>query len=83
MVPVVAGSRPATSRSSVDLPQPLGPSSATNSPGCTVRSMPSITCRTPVGTLNQWLTSRMSMRAPADARAAAGATAARAAVLTI
>ena len=34
-VPAVGGSRPATSRSSVDLPQPLGPSRATNSPGST------------------------------------------------
>jgi len=65
MAPAVAGSSPATSRSRVDLPQPLGPSSATNSPGRTCRSTPSSTCSTPPDTSNQWLTPRMSMCAPA------------------
>ena len=38
--PVVGTSRPAISRSNVDLPQPLRPTTATNSPGRIVRSMP-------------------------------------------
>ena len=67
MRPTVAGSSPATRRSSVDLPQPLGPSKATNSPGCTRRSMWSSTCSTPSCCLNQWLTPSMSMWAPAVA----------------
>src|SRR5580704_19275032 len=36
----VRGSRPETARSSVVLPAPLGPSSATASPAPTLRSMP-------------------------------------------
>ena len=40
-VPLVARSRPARMRSRVDLPQPLGPTMQTNSPGAMVRSMPS------------------------------------------
>ena len=39
--PLSASSRPASSRSVVVLPQPDGPSSATSSPGWTVRSSPS------------------------------------------
>src|SRR4030095_8257209 len=39
-VPTVAGLRPATMRSSVDLPQPLGPTSELNSPGPTDSDMP-------------------------------------------
>ncbi len=38
-VPIVAGLRPATMRSSVDLPQPLGPTSETNSPAPTDKEM--------------------------------------------
>src|SRR6266480_1525144 len=41
--PCVMGSRPATMRSKVDLPQPDGPTSATNSPSRMCRSMPWIT----------------------------------------
>src|SRR5689334_2626524 len=41
MVPLVGDARPAISRSAVDLPQPDGPSSETNSPGRTSRSSPS------------------------------------------
>jgi hypothetical protein len=33
IVPLLSGMRPAISRSSVDLPQPLGPTIETNSPG--------------------------------------------------
>ncbi len=39
-VPALGRSRPATTASSVDLPQPEGPSSTANSPFSTVRSMP-------------------------------------------
>ncbi len=53
--PRVAGSRPATSRSRVDLPQPLGPSRATNSPGATDSETSSSTCSGPFGVSNQWL----------------------------
>ena len=38
--PGVSGRRPVSARTSVDLPEPLAPISATNSPGRTVRSMP-------------------------------------------
>src|SRR5581483_11087933 len=38
--PALAGRNPATRLSSVDFPQPLGPSRQTNSPGATVRSIP-------------------------------------------
>ena len=37
--PSVGGRSPATIRSSVDLPQPLGPTSATNSPRPTAKEM--------------------------------------------
>ena len=37
-VAIVSGSRPPTRRSSVDLPQPLGPTTETNSPGASPRS---------------------------------------------
>ena len=40
MSPAVGSSRSAMSRSSVDLPHPDGPMSETNSPSCTVSSMP-------------------------------------------
>ena len=39
-VPSVAGLSPATMRSKVDLPQPLGPTSETNSPASTESEMP-------------------------------------------
>ena len=39
-VPAVAGRSPATMRSRVDLPQPLGPTRETNSPASTDREMP-------------------------------------------
>jgi len=38
-LPVVAGRRPEMIRSSVDLPQPLGPTSATSSPRSTPKEM--------------------------------------------
>ncbi len=40
MRPRLGATKPATMRRHVVLPQPLGPSRVTNSPGCTVRSMP-------------------------------------------
>src|SRR3546814_19019637 len=39
-LPADGFSRPAAALSSVDLPQPVGPTMATNSPGATARSMP-------------------------------------------
>src|SRR5690348_3287168 len=45
--PPVMGSSPATMRSSVDLPQPEGPTMTMNSPSATSRSMPWITCTVP------------------------------------
>ena len=45
-----AGSSPVSARTSVDLPEPLAPSSATNSPVPTVRSMPRRTGRPPMAT---------------------------------
>ena len=42
--PVTSRSRPASARSRVDLPVPLTPSMATNSPGAMSRSTPSSTC---------------------------------------
>src|SRR4051812_2745678 len=41
MVPSVGSSRPASKRSTVDLPQPEGPSNTRNSPSATLRSRPS------------------------------------------
>src|SRR6478672_26414 len=43
MVPEETVSRPQISRSSVDLPQPDGPTNTTNSPSATARSTPWIT----------------------------------------
>ena len=43
MVPEVIASRPATMRSSVDLPQPEGPTITTNSPSATSIETPWIT----------------------------------------
>jgi hypothetical protein len=43
--PAVIGSRPATMRSSVDLPQPEGPTITTNSPSFTSIETPWTTCR--------------------------------------
>ena len=43
MSPEVASSRPAMMRSSVDLPQPEGPTKTTNSPSRTSRSTPLMT----------------------------------------
>src|SRR5918994_5558517 len=40
MMPAVGSSNPAISRSSVDLPQPDGPTKTTNSPFSMTRSMP-------------------------------------------
>ena len=57
--PPVMFSRPAIMRSSVDLPQPEGPTSTTNSPSSMVISTPWITCVAP----NAFLTSRI----PTDA----------------
>src|SRR5262245_60014813 len=48
-VPASARSKPATMFSRVVLPQPEGPTIATNSPSSTARSMPSITRSAPVG----------------------------------
>ncbi|OJA83951.1 hypothetical protein BGV48_27445 [Burkholderia ubonensis] len=70
IVPCRAASRPATSRSSVDFPQPLGPSSATNSPASTDSVTSSSTGSAPPAVSNAWLTRRTSMRAPRGASAA-------------
>src|SRR5512143_827113 len=43
IVPAVISSRPASIRSSVDLPQPDGPTSTTNSPSAMSNEMPWIT----------------------------------------
>ena len=48
--PAVSGSSPVSARTSVDLPEPLAPISATNSPGATVRSMPRRIGRPPMAT---------------------------------
>ena len=45
--PAVTSSRPAIMRSSVDLPEPDGPTSTTNSPAAIARSTPSITLARP------------------------------------
>ena len=45
--PEVASSSPAMTRSSVDLPQPDGPTKTTNSPSVTSRSMPFSTSTVP------------------------------------
>ena len=47
MLPSWASSRPRISRSSVDLPQPLAPTTATNWPAGMRRSMPDSTCSAP------------------------------------
>ena len=47
MRPLVTGSRPATIRSVVVLPQPEGPSSVTSSPGDTVNDTSSTTVSLP------------------------------------
>ena len=45
--PPVGASKPATMNRSVDLPQPLGPSTETNSPSATEKSMRSIAVTSP------------------------------------
>ena len=55
-VPLCAWLKPAINLSSVDLPQPEGPSNAKNSPGSTVRLMSRSTCVAP----NARFTFRMS-----------------------
>ena len=47
MVPLVISSRPAMSRSRVDLPQPDGPTNTMNSPDFTSRSTPLMTLTGP------------------------------------
>src|SRR5208282_1491531 len=47
MLPRSGGSKPAMMLSSVDLPQPEGPTMATNSPSPTLKSMPSSTSSEP------------------------------------
>ena len=47
MVPEVVSSKPATMRSSVDLPQPEGPTKTQNSPSSIRRSTPWITWVSP------------------------------------
>src|SRR5262249_3951790 len=54
--PVVGGSRPDTKRSSVDLPQPAGPSLATKSPAQTERLIDSSTGSREPPRSNSWLT---------------------------
>ena len=46
-LPELASSRPAMMRSSVDFPQPDGPTKTTNSPSVTSRSMPFSTSTLP------------------------------------
>ena len=47
ILPSVVSSSPATMRSSVDLPQPDGPTKTQNSPSSISRSTPWITCTSP------------------------------------
>src|SRR5665213_2217409 len=47
MAPPLTSSSPAISRSSVDLPQPEGPTNTTNSPSLTARSMPGMISASP------------------------------------
>ena len=47
MVPVSGSSRPAMARSSVDLPDPLGPSSAVSDPTGTSKSTSSSAAKSP------------------------------------
>src|SRR5580658_6145572 len=53
-------SSPETSRSKVDLPQPDGPSKATNTPAATERLIDSSTGRREPARSNGWLTPRIS-----------------------
>jgi hypothetical protein len=46
-LPALGGSSPSSTRSSVDLPQPFGPSNASRVPGPTVRSTPAKIVRSP------------------------------------
>ena len=62
--PERGGSSPATSRSKVDLPQPEGPSSATNSPGLTLKFTSSSTGSTLPSISKAWLTCSTSSGAP-------------------
>ncbi len=67
-VPALGASRPEISASVVDLPHPVGPTTATNSPGAIARSR---SCRAvndlPVGDTNRFVTPRSSMAgAPAS-----------------
>ena len=60
--PSVGSSRPLTRVSVVDLPQPVGPTTATNSPRPTVRSSSrTAVCSAPDGVLNALLAPRSSM----------------------
>lgn len=60
--PSEGSSNPLTSVNVVDLPQPVGPTTATNSPRPTVRSSPlTAVCRPPDGVRNVLLAPRSSM----------------------
>src|SRR5690348_1451963 len=60
-VPASGVSKPATMFNSVDLPQPDGPTMATNSPSATSRPTPSITGSTPVADANALRTPRTAI----------------------
>ncbi len=59
-VPLVMGSSPAIRRSSVDLPQPEGPTKTMNSPFSIARSTPLMMCASPK-LLRMSLSSRNAM----------------------
>ena len=74
--PSLGDSNPATNRSKVDLPQPDGPNSATNSPAATLRSIDSSTGSRLPPRSKLWLSARMSsdtLRASAAAISLNGA----------
>src|SRR5262249_14712506 len=65
--PALGCARPLMRFSVVDLPQPVGPTSATNSPRCTRRSTWRSASRdSPVGVTKRWLTSASSIAGTAS-----------------
>src|SRR5579864_630311 len=63
-LPLVWRSRPARMRSSVDLPQPEGPTMQRNSPGAIERSIPVSACTEPRGPSNIRERPAIAIRAP-------------------
>src|SRR4029450_6873011 len=66
IVPLSMSSRPAMVLSSVDLPQPDGPTSTANSPEDTLRSMPRSTSTGPKRLCNPWMVSSAMVVSPLD-----------------